>query len=125
MKLKKNLTAAALAVCTFFASAAFAGGAPTADYQLGNVECTQINADHLHLSCKLSNSNTGDQSELSASLINYDVKNSEGKVISTGYGNTVYVDSSKLTANEEYSVVVYALVNGSVVSQTISRHAAK
>jgi hypothetical protein len=92
------------------------------DNQLSAIECTEINADHLHLICKLSNS-AGDQSELSSALINYDVKNSEGRVISSGYGNTVYVDNAKLESQEEYSVVVYALVNGSVVSQTISRHA--
>ena len=125
MKLKKTIFASALALSTLFANAAGTAGTPTSDYQLGNIECTQINPDHVHLSCKLSNSATGDQSELSASLINYDVKNSEGKVIASGYGTTVFVDSTKLTADEEYSIIVYAIVNGNVVSQTISRKTSK
>ena len=121
MKLTKLMIIAALAVSTHFANATGSSSAPS-DNQLSTVECTEINTDHLHITCKLSNS-TGDQSELNASLINYDVKNSEGKVISSGYGNTVFVDNSKLQSQEEYSVVVYALVNGSVVSQSVSRHA--
>jgi hypothetical protein len=118
MKLKKLMLAAGLAVCTFFANAA----GSTTDVQLTGIECTQINPDHLHLTCKLSNS-SGDQSELAATLINYDVKNSDGKIISSGYGNSVYIDNAKLSSDEEYSVIVYALVNGSVVSQTVNRHA--
>ncbi len=92
--------------------------AASSDYQLSTIECTQINADHIRLSCKMS-----DKSELSASLINYDVKNSEGNVISSGNGNTVYVDNSKLASDEEYSIVIYAIVNGNAVSQTVTRHA--
>lgn len=121
MKLTKLMIIAALAVSTHFANASGSASAPS-DNQLSTVECTEINPDHLHITCKLSNS-SGDQSELSATLINYDVKNSEGKVISSGYGTTVYVDNSKLSTQEEYSVVIYALVNGSVVSQTVTRHA--
>lgn len=125
MKLKKILIAAAIIVCAFAESMAAEAAMPSSDYQLGNIECTQINPDQLHLSCKLNNSSTGDQSELSASLINYDVKNSVGKVIATGYGNTIQIDNTKLEANEEYSIIVYALVNGNVISQTISRKASK
>jgi hypothetical protein len=104
-----------------FSIFAYASG-PSSDYQLSGIACTETSADHLHLTCTLSNS-AGDQSELSASLINYDVKNSSGRIIATGYGNTVSLDPAKLEAGEEYSVVVYVLVNGSVVSQTITRHA--
>ena len=117
MKLTKIVIAAALIVSTHFANATGTTAA-SSENQLSAVECTQINPDHIHLSCKL-----GDQSELNASLINYDVKNSEGKVISSGYGNTVYVDNAKLNSDEEYSIIVYALINGNVVSQTVSRHA--
>ena len=118
MKLTKYLLLAALSVCTLFANAS---GSST-DYALSNISCTDINADHVHLNCTLSNS-SGDQSELSASLINYDVKNSAGKIIATGYGNTVYVDKAKVAPGEEYSIIVYALVNGAVVSQTLTRQA--
>lgn len=119
MTLNKLLLAAGFTVCTFFANAA---GNTVSDNQLSSVECTQINEDHLHITCKLSNS-AGEQSELASSLINYDVKNSAGKVIATGFGNTVYVDISKLESQEEYNIIVYALVNGNIVSQTVSRHA--
>ena len=118
MKLTKYLLLAALSVCTLFANAS----GSNSDYFLSNISCSDINADHVHLTCTLSNS-TGDQSELSASLINYDVKNSAGKIIATGYGNTVYVDKTKLASEEEYSIVIYALVNGSVISQTLTHRA--
>ena len=121
MKLTNLMLTAALSACTLFANATGSSLTPS-DNQLSTIECTEINADHLHLTCKLSNS-AGDQSELNSALINYDVKNSEGKVISSGYGNTVYVDNSKLESQEEHSVIVYAVVNGNVVSQTVVRHA--
>ncbi len=110
MKLTKLLTASALIVSSFFA------GASSSDYQIANVECTQINADHFHLACKMS-----DKTELSPSLINYDVRNSEGLVISSGNGTTVFVDNKKLTSEEEYTIVIYAIVNGNAVSQTVTR----
>jgi hypothetical protein len=110
MKLTKLMTVAAMILSTYFA------GASSSEYQISNVECTQINADHIHLSCKMS-----DKTELSASLINYDVKNSEGHVISSGNGTTVFVDNNKLTSEEEYSIIIYAIVNGNAVSQTVTR----
>jgi hypothetical protein len=64
-----------------------------------------------------------DKSELSSNLINYDVKNSEGTVISSGYGTNVFVDSKKLASEEEYSIIVYAIVNGNAISQTVTRKA--
>jgi hypothetical protein len=119
MKLTTVFMSAALVVSSHLAIAG--GAAPNSVFAMGTVECTQLNADHLHISCKLSNSSTGDQSELNGSLINYDVKNKDGKVISSGYGNVVYLDTTKLAADEEYSIVVYAVVNGVVESQTITR----
>jgi hypothetical protein len=111
MKLTKFLTAA-LVACSLSVSAS------NSDFQFSSVECTQINADHVLLTCKMS-----DKSELSSNLINYDVKNSEGTVISSGYGTTVFVDTKKLASEEEYSIVVYAIVNGNAVSQTVTRKA--
>jgi hypothetical protein len=112
MKLTK-LLAAAFVVCSLSVSAS------NSDFQLSSVECTQINTDHVLLTCKMS-----DKTELSSNLINYDVKNSEGNVISSGYGTDVFVDSKKLASEEEYSIVVYAIVNGNAVSQTVTRKAA-
>jgi hypothetical protein len=111
MKLTKLLTAALIA-CSLSVSAS------SSDFQLSSVECTQINPDHVLLTCKMS-----DKSELSSNLINYDVKNSEGTVISSGYGTDVFVDSKKLASEEEYSIIVYAIVNGNAVSQTVTRKA--
>lgn len=112
MKLTKFL-AAALVVCSLSVSAS------SSDFQLSSVECTQVNADHVLLTCKMS-----DKTELSSNLINYDVKNSEGNVIASGYGTDVFVDSKKLASEEEYTIVVYAIVNGNAVSQTVTRKAA-
>jgi hypothetical protein len=112
MKLTKLMIAAAFIALSLFANAS------SSDFQLSSVECTQINADHILLTCKMS-----DKTELSSDLVNYDVKNSEGVVISSGYGTTVFVDSKKLTSEEEYSIIVYAIVNGTAVSQTVTRKA--
>jgi hypothetical protein len=112
MKLHKLMAAAAMIACTYFA------GASSSDYQITNVECIQINADHIRLVCKMSN-----KTELSASLINYDVKDSEGHVISSGNGTTVFVDSKKLASEEEYTIIIYAIVNGNAVSQIVTRKA--
>jgi hypothetical protein len=110
MKLAQIL-AAAMIVCSLTASA-------SNDFQLASVECTQINADHVQITCKMS-----DKTELSSDLINYDVKNSEGTVISSGYGTNVFVDNKKLQSEEEYTIVVYAIVNGNAVSQSVARKA--
>ena len=112
MKLTKLMFAAAFIACSLFANAS------SSDFQLSSVECTQINPDHVLLTCKMS-----DKTELSSDLVNYDVKNSEGTVISSGYGTNVYVDSKKLASEEEYSIIVYAIVNGTAVSQTVTRKA--
>jgi|GEM_PF-4139322 len=113
MKLTTFFAAASLFVCSFSVSAA------SSDFQLSSVECKQLNADHVQLTCKMS-----DNTELSSNLVNYDVKNSEGTVIASGYGTDVFVDSKKLQSEEEYSIIVYAIVNGNAVSQTVTRKAA-
>lgn len=118
MKFTKILCIAAFIGCFSFAKASGIVSGSSSDYSLSTVECTQVNPDHIHLTCKMS-----DQTELNASLINYDVKNSEGNVIGSGYGSTVFVDNSKLASEEEYSIVVTAIVNGNAVSQTVTRKA--
>ncbi|CAK9254281.1 unnamed protein product [Sphagnum jensenii] len=113
MKLTKLMMAIALVASSLFANAS------SSDFQLSSVECTQLNPDHVLLTCKMS-----DKTELSSDLVNYDVKNSEGVTISSGYGTNVFVDSKKLASEEEYTIVVYAIVNGTAVSQSVTRKAA-
>lgn len=119
MKLVTFFTATALTVFTQFAFAGTPAGSSNESAQ-GNIECTQVTAAQLHLSCKLANA-AGAKSELDGSLINFDVLNADGKVIASGNGTTVNIDNTKLAADEEYSVVVYAIVNGVVESQTFTR----
>jgi hypothetical protein len=119
--LSMKITTILAAITLFLYSHMAMAGTPGADYAMGAMMCTQVNADQLHLSCKLSDANTGDQAELAGIFINYDVKNSEGAVIASGYGNTVNLDHNKLTIGEEYSIIIYALVNGNVESQTFTR----
>jgi hypothetical protein len=82
-----------------------------------NVECTQVSSNTLHISCKAG------EGELADALINYDVKNTDGATLASGYGSNVKFDETKLAKGEEYSITVYALVDGSVETQVITRHA--
>jgi hypothetical protein len=83
-----------------------------------NVECTQVSNAKLHLDCKAGEGTLADL------LINYDVRAKDGSAVASGYGSTVMIDESRFKAGEEYNIVVYALVDGNVASQTISRKAA-
>ena len=108
MKLTKVLCVVAFAASSFFANAAST---------FINVECTQVSSNTLHISCKAG------EGEVADALINYDVKNTEGKTLASGYGSSVRFDETKLMKGEEYSITVYALINGAVESQVITRHA--
>ena len=108
MKLTKVLCVVAFATSSFFVNAATA---------FVNIECTQVSNNTLHISCKAG------EGEVAEALINYDVKNTEGKTLVSGYGTNVKFDETTLSKGEEYSVTVYALVNGNVESQVITRHA--
>lgn len=120
MKQTKVVLAAALIVGSLVTRAAAPAYSPNTYYQFSNVECTQVGTD-VHITCKLSDAATGDQAELPTSLINYDVKDKNGNILSSGFGSSVSIDESKMGTDEEYSINVYALVNGTVVSQTINR----
>ena len=121
MNILKTGFAAVFTACLSFAHA----GTPItsgAAYQFSSVECTTA-GDNIHISCKLSDIATGDKAELPGFLINYDVLDKSGKIIASGYGSTAMVDESKLTPGAEYSINVFALINGEVISQSILRRA--
>ncbi len=107
MKLTRALFVVAFAASSFFANAS----------TFVSVECTQVNSNTLHISCKAG------EGEVADALINYDVKNTEGRTLASGYGTNVAFDETKLAKGEEYSITVYALVNGAVESQVVTRHA--
>ena len=92
-------------------------------YQFAAVECTSESPGHIHISCKVNEETTGNKVELPTDLINYDVRNKDGQILSSGHGNSALVDESKLQSEEEYTINVYALVNGDIVSQTVSMKA--
>ena len=121
MKQKKIALAIALSACVLMTRAAVPAYSPTAYYQFSNIECTQAGSDYVHIACKVSDAATGDEAELPTTLINYDVKDKSGNILSSGFGSSVYIDESKMDANTEYSINVYALVNGTVISQTVNR----
>ena len=107
MKVTRALFVAAFAACSLFANAT----------SMVSVECTQVTASSFHINC------TAPQGQVADVLINYDVKNNEGKTLASGYGSEVAFDETKLAKGEEYSITVYALVNGNVESQVLTRHA--
>ncbi|MFN8309187.1 MAG: hypothetical protein U0T73_04440 [Chitinophagales bacterium] len=80
------------------------------------LECNPTPQKTLHLTCK-----TADAAIVNESLINYDVKNEYGKILATGTGNEIVFDEHSLTSGSEYTINVFALVNGVVEAQTISR----
>ena len=104
-------------------SLAHAGSTPGSSYQFAAVECTPDGPGHVHISCKVSEANTGNKVELPTDLINYDVRNKDGQVIASGHGNNAAIDESKFESEEDYTINVYALVNGDIVSQAVNMKA--
>ena len=104
-------------------SLAHAGTITGSTYEFAAVECTPESPGHIHISCKVNEASTGDKVELPTDLINYDVRNKDGQIIASGRGNSAVVDESKMESEEEYTINVYALVNGDIVSQSVSMKA--
>ena len=109
MKLTKVLCVVALTTGSLLANAART--------TFMNVECTQVSSNSLHLSCKAG------EGEVADALINYDVRNTDGKTLASGYGSNVAFDETKLIKGEEYFITIYALVNGNVEKEVLTRHA--
>ncbi len=107
MKVTRVLFAAAFTATCFFASAA----------SMVSVECTQVDAKTFHINA------TGAEGQVADALINYDVKNTEGRTLASGYGSNISFDETTLAKGEAYSITIYTLADGNVQSQTITRHA--
>ena len=118
MTLTKISLIAAVTVCcqlSFAASPAFA--------LYSTAECNQLNWDNAQVHYKSLDDGTGSSTELAAALINYDVKDHDGRTVSSGLGTNVIINDAKLGSEEEYTICLYALINGEVVTQTITKNA--
>lgn len=107
MKVTRALFVAAFTASCFFANAA----------NMVSVECTQVDAKTFHIAA------TGAEGPVAEALINYDVKNTEGRTLASGYGSNISFDETTLAKGEAYSITIYTLADGNVQSQTITRHA--
>ena len=118
MTLTKISLIAAVTVCC---QLSFAAGPAFAQYS--NAECNQLNWDNAQVHYKSLDDGSGYSAELAAALISYDVKDHDGRTVSSGMGTTVYINDGKLGSEEEYTICLYALINGEVVTQTITKNA--
>lgn len=124
MFMKKN-TLLLIALLGLGSISAFAGTNENnkAQFQFTSVNMTQNSWDYAALNYNVNDLNTGESLEIPSFLINYEVKDKAGNVVSNGSGLFLNVNDAKLGSEEDYTVVVSTQINGQKVSQTICRKA--
>lgn len=119
---KSTLVTALLVSC----SQLFAAGgvkATTHHFEFGKLEANQNSWDYVHLRYGINDATTGAAIELPTSMLSYEVKDKSGNSIASGTGTYVQVADTKLGSEEDYTINVYATVNGEMISQTVCRKA--
>jgi hypothetical protein len=94
-----------------------------AQFQFTAVNMTQNSWDYASLNYNVNDLNTGESLEIPSFLINYEVKDKAGNIVSNGSGLYLNVNDAKLGSEEDYTVVVSTMINGQRVSQAICRKA--
>lgn len=123
--MKKN-TLLFIALIGLGSLTAFAGNTTEnnkAQFQFTAVNLTQNSWDYTCLNYNVNDLNTGESLEIPSFLINYEVKDKAGNVVSNGSGLYMNVMDSKLGSEEDYTIVVSTMINGQKVSQSICRKA--
>jgi len=102
----------------------FAGAAESnVQFQFTNITINQDNWDYAFLQYNINDLNTGQAIELPSYLINYEVKDKTGDVISKGSGIYMNIADAKLGSEEEYTIVVSTVINGQKVTHTMCKKA--
>jgi hypothetical protein len=107
----------------------FAGSNGTApetnksQFQFTNVDLTQNSWDFAYMHYNVNDLSTGESLDIPSFLINYEVKDRTGSVVSKGSGLYMNVMDTKLGSEEDYTIVVSTMINGQKVSQSICKKA--
>jgi hypothetical protein len=102
----------------------FAGASESnVQFQFTNISINQDNWDFAFLQYNVNDLNTGEAIELPSYLINYEIKDKTGDVLSKGSGIYMNIADSKMGSEEEYTIVVSTVINGQKVTHTICKKA--
>jgi len=105
----------------------FAGNPTTekakAQFQFSTTDLTQNSWDYSLLNYKVTDTKTGESINIPTFLINYEVKDKTGNVVSMGTGKYLSLMDTKLGSEEDYTVEISTMINGEKVSQAIERKA--
>jgi len=94
-----------------------------AQFQFTGVNVTQNSWDYACFHYNVNDLNTGESLSIPSFLINYEIKDKSGNVVSNGSGLYMSLMDSKLGSEEEYTIVVSTTINGQKISQSICRKA--
>jgi hypothetical protein len=105
----------------------FAGGTSDkttkSQFQFTTVDLTQNSWDYAYLKFNVNDLSTGETLPIPSFLINYEVKDKAGNLVSKGSGLYMNVMDAKLGSEEDYTIVISTVVNGQKVSQSICKKA--
>ena len=95
----------------------------SAQFQFTRVELTQNSWDYAMLQFNVNDLATGENLDIPSFLINYEIKDNTGSVVSKGSGLYMNVMDAKMGSQEDYTIVVYTMINGQKVSQSLCKKA--
>ena len=110
----------------FVSQNTFAGGVAEkskAQFQFTALDLTQNSWDYAFLNFNVNDLSTGESLPIPSFLINYEVKDKAGNVVSIGTGLYMNIMDAKLGSEEDYTVVVSTMINGQKVSQSVCKKA--
>jgi hypothetical protein len=92
-------------------------------FQFTAVNLTQNSWDYAFLNFNVNDLNTGEPLSIPSFLINYEIKDKEGSVVSNGTGLYMSIKDAKLGSQEDYTIVVSTIINGQKISQSVCKKA--
>jgi hypothetical protein len=122
----KKLIPSFIALLVLSFQTSFAGNGPElnqSQFKFTTVDLTQNSWDYAYLHYNVNDLNTGETLEIPSFLINYEVKDKAGAVVSKGSGLYMNVMDAKLGSEEDYTISIYTMINGQKVSQCITKKA--
>ena len=111
---------ALLSTCTF-AGTTIETSKP--EFQFTALEAVQTSWEHALLRYNINDMSTGEVLDIPTFLLNYEVKDNEGKMVSNGSGLYISIADMKLASQEDYTIEVSAMINGEKVSRSVCKKA--
>lgn len=122
----KKITTLIIAFVVLSLQNAFAGSnaeTAKAQFQFTSVELTQNSWDYAMLHFNVNDQATGENLDIPSFLINYEIKDKAGMVISKGSGLYINTMDAKMGSQEDYTISVYTMINGQKISKSICKKA--